>query len=163
MTCIEFQRWLDEGRPESGSPRMQHHRAGCSHCDRELHAAMEIERLLAVAAPVAASARLEAAVFETIHARLQRRGSRRGLAAFTQVMAEPVVPLSIALTVVAGWQSMRWTAAIRQATLMLDASGGMTVVHALVVAPLTLTLSWLLFRAVQQMTTGTGIESLPPP
>jgi hypothetical protein len=51
MTCAELQRWLDDGRPVRERSRMSGHIAACAHCKRELRAADEVERLLAVIVP----------------------------------------------------------------------------------------------------------------
>src|SRR5476651_825196 len=90
MSCAEFQRWLDEGRPGSDRLRMIDHFAECVRCKRELAAAIEIERTLAVVVPVAVSPGFNDVVLRAIHSR-GRSGWRRALGAFAQIMAEPLV------------------------------------------------------------------------
>jgi hypothetical protein len=145
MTCADFQRWLDEGRPDAERSRMTGHSAQCIRCERELVAANEMERVLAVAVPVAVSAGFNDLVLQRIHS--SRSGWRRALDVFGQIMAEPLVPLCAALTVMIGWSHE----ALMRAIDRLPVFSELTFVSALVVAAFVLCVSWQIFRTVQRV------------
>lgn len=152
MSCAQFQRWLDDGRPDSERSRMMEHSAQCRRCRQELAAAVEIERSLAAACTVAVSPGFNDVVLRRIHSRTQS-GWRRALGGFAQVMAEPHVPLSLAVTLMAGWYhevlALQVTAAADRLTRAIDRlplSGDLTIVRALAVAIIIFYISWGIFR-----------------
>lgn len=51
MTCGALERWLNEGMPEAGSAAARAHAAVCPLCGPRLHAAEQVEALLASPAP----------------------------------------------------------------------------------------------------------------
>jgi hypothetical protein len=124
MTCIEFQHSLDEGRP---SPDAIAHAATCANCDRELRATEELERLLAVVLPDKVSPGFNDAVMRRLH--------DTPSAAFVALLAEPTVPLSVAIAIVMAW--------------LLPA---LTIHVAFALAPVLFVLSWGLFRVYERMT-----------
>ena len=128
MTCAEFQRTLDEGVDLS---QLTSHAAICAHCDRELHAAMELDRALAIQIPAKVSVDFNDAVIRRIH-------ETSWLAALTQTMAEPLIPVTLALTIILG---IEWRALT---SLTIDA--------ALVLAPIVFVMSWRLFRTFERIT-----------
>jgi uncharacterized protein (DUF983 family) len=133
MTCTDFRRWLDEGRPQRDLSRMQQHATICVSCDRELRAADDLDALLGIVVPARVSAGFNDAVMLRIH----DTAWRRALAALIQVLAEPVVPVSLAFAIVLAWQCQR---------------SGVTIGMALTLAPLLSLLSWRLFRTYERLT-----------
>ena len=125
MTCDDFQRRLVDGR---SSREMTAHAAICPRCDRALRATEELERLLAVVVPAKTSAAFNDAVMRRLH--------DNAWAALLSVLAEPVVPLSIALSIAIAWLSP-----------------ALTIHVAFAFAPLVFVLSWQLFRVYERMTT----------
>jgi hypothetical protein len=104
----------------------------------ELRVATEVERLLAIVVPVAPPAHLNDAVMRAIHARTNPRGWRRALAACAQIIAEPLVPVSLALAIV----MIPMLAMVHRVMPVL---GAMTIARATVIAPLVLWISWQAF------------------
>jgi hypothetical protein len=148
MTCSEFDRWLDEGRAKRDQARMTLHAAGCSRCQREADVAAEVERLLGVVVPAVVSAGLNDAVMRRIHARAV-------LSVFVEVMAEPLVPMAVAIASVAAWQYELVSSGVHDVAVaigrLLSDSGGMTIGVAVTLAPVTAWISWRLFRAFERL------------
>ena len=128
MTCAEFQRSLDEGIELS---QLTSHAAICTDCARELRAAMELERALAIPIPAKVSVDFNDAVMRRIH-------ENSWLSALTQTIADPTIPVTLALTIILG---IEWRAL---ASLTIDA--------ALVLAPIVFAISWRLFRSFERIT-----------
>ena len=149
MTCGEFEQWLDAGRPKHELSRMNTHAADCFSCNRELEAEWEVERMLAVVVPASASADFSDRVMRKIT-------QRRALEWFSNVIAEPLVPVSFALAVVIAWQNrLLWAfmnGVSHRVVHAIDITSppaaellqvpGVSIVFALALAPLLL----LLFR-----------------
>jgi hypothetical protein len=141
MTCPEFDRWLDEGQPKRDLARMTLHAAGCTRCQHELAAAAEIEHVLGVVVPAAVSAGFNDAVMRQIH--------KRGPGIFVQVMAEPVVPVSLGIATIVASQHGRFAAMANDVALAIG-SAGMSMGLALTLASLTGWVSWRLFRFLRE-------------
>jgi hypothetical protein len=156
MTCAEFQCWLDDGRPDDERSRMIAHSSGCIHCEQELIAALELDRLLAAVVPVSVNPGFNDLVLRRIQS--PRRGSWRWvLDACGQIMAEPLVAVSLALATMIGWYHdvliMQLTAGADRALRAIDRLPWLrelTILRALVVAGFMFAVSWRLFRVVQQ-------------
>lgn len=143
MNCMEFRRLLDEGRLQANE-----HAAACERCASELRAAIEVERMLAAFVPAAARAGLED---EVLHRIRRRRSWHDAPAAFAQVLAEPVIAVSLALTLVLALQHQLLANA-------LELLARMTLAHALLLAPLIAGVSWPIFRAVLSDLDAAGAE-----
>ncbi len=63
--CAAFERWLDDGRPESAAVAARAHSGACAACAERLAADLAIEALLA-APPPPAPASLSAAVMDRV-------------------------------------------------------------------------------------------------
>jgi hypothetical protein len=132
MTCLEFERWLDDGRPECS--RTLEHVATCDPCAHAYRAALELDALLAMAVPVDVDAGFQDAVLQ----QLQPRPT------WIDVAAEPLVPVSIVLAIALG-------AAHRPLASALEGMQ-LTAGLAAALAPLLLGASWQLFRLYRRLT-----------
>jgi len=113
MMCNDYERWLDEGSPERERIRMTAHAVTCVDCRREQRAALELERLLAIATPRPVDGRVHEAILREIrNAPSSPRTSPQPsphtwphqasplLDACIQLFAEPLVPISIGVACV---------------------------------------------------------------
>jgi hypothetical protein len=130
MECERFERWLDQGRPESEAPAASAHAATCPRCAAALDAALEIDALLATAPPAAPPA-----LTETVMARVSLiAGARRpawrpeppALDWWVRAAAEPGVALAFALAALIAWRGAALLAlATRGAAWVASALGGL--------------------------------------
>jgi hypothetical protein len=127
MTCDEFRRLLDEQGPQ----RFAH----CADCERDLRAAREVERMLATVVPATVSVDFDQRVFARIHRKTFWN-------ACMQLLSEPLVPVSLALTLIALWRIEALVKLVEH----------ITVAYAALLAPLLFAMSWLLFRALSVWT-----------
>lgn len=125
MTCTEVRQWLDDGHPKRAG--MMEHVAGCAACGPEYHAAVELDRLLAVVVT------LEGRASDGPPAEVRP-------ALVLDVIAQPVVPVSIAVAIVLGVVHEPLASAIAGWTTSLAA------------APLLLWSSWQLYVLFRRMT-----------
>ena len=99
MTCVEFQNRLDIERPDAD---MKEHARVCSRCEGQLQAAMEIEEALGVIVPARVQAGFSEAVLQKIQA--ARQPHWRGfIGSCQQILADPFVSASIAVSIVVAW------------------------------------------------------------
>jgi hypothetical protein len=116
VTCAEFDRWLDEGRPRATLQAMSAHAAGCARCMRALAASLELDA--ALAAPSRVQARAAPAGFTE---RVMRRVSvtpqvssapaaawlaekARTAPLWLRVLSEPAVALALAAAALLAWR-----------------------------------------------------------
>ena len=130
MDCERFERWLDQGRPESEAPAASAHAATCPVCAAALDAALEIEALLAAAPPAAPPALTEAVMARvslTVGTRrLAWRTEPPPLDWWVRAAAEPGVALAFALAALITWRGAALLAlAIRGAGWVVGALGGL--------------------------------------
>ncbi len=86
-TCVECERWLDEGRPDEGKGAADAHVAGCGRCSSALAAARAIEAALVL--PVSATT---PAGFTNV---VMRRVGSLPVAARAPVLEGPTLPWSV--------------------------------------------------------------------
>ena len=180
MSCADFDRWLDDGRPGARLEAMSAHAAGCARCMRSLAASLDLEALLA------APARVEAAAPASFTERVMRRvrvtrqvapvappawlGARaRSAPLWLRVLSDPAVALALILAALFAWRAQKLVAAAQAATAAWSgailgplasfgarAFGPMPEAFplALMIAalPPMLWLGWRLMRATEAMT-----------
>lgn len=124
MTCTDVRQWLDDGHPARAG--MMEHVVACAACGREYRAAVELDRLLAVTV--------------LIDGRASDGPAEARPALILDVIAQPVVPVSIAVAIVLGVVHEPLASAIAGWTTSLAA------------APLLLWTSWQLYVLFRRMT-----------
>jgi hypothetical protein len=144
MTCKEFEQWLDDGGDENAA--MKAHAAGCFSCARQLRAAVELDGALAMVSV----ARLDSTFNDNVMRKIHSENRMAGVV--VSVLAEPLVPISLALAMIAGWKYRALSAAAAQGaqtialaiegSLAQDVSLGASAAIALAMAGV----SWTLFR-----------------
>lgn len=142
MTCNEFRKRLDDGD-------LQHdHARTCASCNRELQAALELDRALAIVTPVALNASFNDAVMRSIHPKKRTN-------VFVQVLAEPVVPISLAVVIMIALQFHNVTAAFTRVFSIVAQGAPLNVgvATAIAIATLIFWSSWRLFRVYEHLTT----------
>ncbi|HEX7830710.1 MAG TPA: hypothetical protein VF787_13720 [Thermoanaerobaculia bacterium] len=139
MTCNEFRTRLDQGNLDDAHART------CVSCNRELQAALELDRALAIVTPVTLPANFNDAVMRSIHAKPKTN-------ALAQILAEPVVPISLAVVIMIALQFRDITAAFT-AILANGASINIGVAAGITIATLIFWSSWRLFRIYEHLTT----------
>lgn len=135
MTCNEFRTRLDEGQLDDAHART------CVSCNRELQAALELDRALAIVMPVAPGADFNDAVMRTIHAKPRTN-------AVAQIVAEPVVPIAIAIAIMIALRFDDVSAAIAHVTPI-----SIGVAASITIATLIFWSSWRLFLIYERLTT----------
>jgi len=160
MSCEQFDRWLDEGRPETGHAVCRAHAAACPRCAAALSAALEIDALLAsdlAPAPAVLTDHVMARI-----ARTRRAEWKLEPPAFdwwVRAAAEPSVALALAVAALLVWRGDLLLTLASQSLAWLGAGlASMSAVAPATFAPATraalwLTMltaapwaSWLLFR-----------------
>lgn len=113
-TCVEYECWLDDGRPGEGRSRADAHVTGCRRCGAALAAACSVEAALALPSTAAAPVEFTDMVM--------RRVSLLHATTRTRVLEEPAPPwwmlgtanpVAVALVAPAAllvWQSAKWWA-----------------------------------------------------
>ena len=139
MTCNEFRTRLDQGNLDDAHART------CVSCNRELQAALELDRALAIVTPVTLPANFNDAVMRSIHAKPKTN-------ALAQILAEPVVPISLAVVIMIALQFRDITAAFN-AFFANGASINIGVAAGITIATLIFWSSWRLFRIYEHLTT----------
>lgn len=142
MTCNEFRTRLDQGNLDDAHART------CVSCNRELQAALELDRALAIVIPVTLPANFNDAVMRSIHAKPKTN-------ALAQILAEPVVPISLAVVIMIALQLDNVTAAFARAfgVIAQGAPLNIGVAAGIAIAPLLFWSSWRLFRVYERLTT----------
>jgi hypothetical protein len=142
MTCKEFRTRLDDGEKHHEHARV------CPSCNRDLQVALELDRALAIVTPVTPGAHFNDAVMRTIHANVKTN-------ALTQVLAEPVVPISLAIVIMIALQFRNVTAAFTRIFDLVAQSAPLNagVFAAIAIAMLVTWSSWRLFRVYERLTT----------
>lgn len=115
--CERFERWLDEGMPEStpaGSGRMAvvpaeavAHAAACARCGTALAAARELDTALAracAAAPAGFAERVMERVARAREARLAVLAESDAMPWWVRAAAEPAAAIALALAALVLWQ-----------------------------------------------------------
>lgn len=108
MTCANFERWLDDGRPDRDAPRMLAHAATCGLCEGALQAASEVEAALSFVPtdvmPAATSAGFNDSVMRKVHAVALLQEAEKASSWWARALTEPSFVVSIALATGAVWQ-----------------------------------------------------------
>jgi hypothetical protein len=107
MRCSGFERWLDEGRPESQAGGARAQAAACVACAASLRAALELEDLLAVplAIPDPDLARIMERVEATRRVRPAPAPERPMLPWWIEAAAQPSVALALVLAGLLAWRA----------------------------------------------------------
>ena len=147
MSCEQVDRWLDQGRLESGAAQCRAHSASCARCAAAIDAALEIDTLLAAdLAP--APATLTASVMARV-AMARRAEWPLEPPAFdwwVRAAAQPSVALALALAALLMWRGDLLLALASQGMVWLGAqlaSAAAAVPATLAPAPATRAALWL--------------------
>ena len=170
MTCRDFERWLDLGRPHTLAPEAERHAAGCALCAERLAADRAIEALLD-APPSPSPAPFTDTVMSRVEASTRARlhgGLRLDSAVpwWARAATQPSAVLALLLAGLAGWQGMAAARLVAGAALALTRAGEglglaafagasaraeVTTALGVAIAPLAAGAAWALFRACERL------------
>ena len=132
MTCDRFEQWLDDGRPGAAAP-FEAHAGGCARCARALAAAIEVERWLEGAAPVAPAPH---GFTDRVMARLAPPppALAPALAWWVRAAGQPACVLAAAVAALFAWSPDAWFVAARAARAVTNPVAGVDPVAVLALA-----------------------------
>jgi hypothetical protein len=145
-TCADFERWLDEGRPKDAL--MEDHAAACLVCARQLRTALELDGLLAVPAAAQLDGSFNDGVMRQI--RLLERPRRSLAGALLSIIAEPIVPIALAVASIIAWQYGAVSVAATRAAqgIALTFTSDLSIALSGAIALAMAAISWIIFRRV---------------
>lgn len=103
MTCVEFERWLDDGMPDVMREAADRHVAACPSCAAALAVARELDAMLARAVVVAPD-EITNAVLARIAVIEARLALARELPWWVRATADPAAALAFTAAALALWQ-----------------------------------------------------------
>jgi len=157
MNCRSFERWLDDGMPESTAAGARGHAAGCSRCAEAMRSWLEVDALLEAPvgrAPASFSDRVMTRVAGSNAAELAARRTRArwarnfrpATAWWVEAAAQPAAVLAMAVASLLVWQR----AALRALATDL-ATGNYTLPS----------IPWLAFLERSEVAAGVAFAFLP--
>jgi len=163
MSCTDFDRWLDDGRPEAEAPARRAHAGLCPRCGRALRAALELDDALARPVPDAAPGGFTGEVLRRVRIAEDARAAAAGPDAFRwglRAAADPRISLALLLCALLAWRGRAlWALAAGWAERFAPLASGLRVPATpvltdpaaqlglwLVVTPVMMWLAWTAWR-----------------